>query len=234
MRLAPRILGPVDAAKSQSEWQAYRLFYSQFRAHFQATGAIAPSGAALARAITAPLAAAPGPRRVMEAGAGTGVFTRAILRQLTAGDELDIYEINPVFLPWLQRQREEAQVEARHIRCTIHNCDLRLAPPGAPYDFIISGLPLNNFPPQLVTEILALMENRLRPGGVLSFFEYLYIRQLKSVLVHDASERARIEAVGAVVAAFLARHPHHAAVVRWNLPPAVARHVTNLPATARD
>jgi phosphatidylethanolamine/phosphatidyl-N-methylethanolamine N-methyltransferase len=216
----------VGGVRNWSEWQAYRLFYAEFRRHFVTTGAIAPSGAALARAITAPLAAAPGPRRVLEAGAGTGVFTREILRHLEAGDTLDIYEINPVFLPWLERRKEQARIEARGIHCTVHACDLGLAPAEPRYDFIISGLPLNNFAPQRVGEILELLESRLRPGGVLSYFEYLYIRDLKRALVHDRAERARIEAVTAVVEGFLARHRHQAETVVWNLPPAVAHHVS--------
>ncbi|HET9784113.1 MAG TPA: hypothetical protein VFP94_04030, partial [Terriglobales bacterium] len=78
------------AAAAPSAWASYRLFYEQFRHHFQATGAIAPSGAFLARAMTAPIARAchsvRSRLRVLEVGPGTGVFTRAILQQLRPGD----------------------------------------------------------------------------------------------------------------------------------------------------
>jgi phosphatidylethanolamine/phosphatidyl-N-methylethanolamine N-methyltransferase len=217
----------TEKPDTRHEWQAWRLFYSQFRSQFLTTGAIAPSGAALARAMAAPLAAATPPRRVLEAGAGTGVFTGEILRHLERGDELDVYEINPVFIPWLERRREQAQAEARGIRCTIHNRDLRLAPAAGGYDFIISGLPLNNFSPALVAGILATFESCLRPSGVLSYFEYACIREIKRALVHDATERTRLDAVATVTRAFLARHPNQAEAVFWNLPPAIARHVTN-------
>jgi len=213
-------------ARTASAWQGYRLFYSQFRQHFHTTGAIAPSGAALARAITAPLALAPaGGLRVLEVGAGTGVFTRAILRHLGTGDALDVYEINPAFQPFLEACRAEAQVEQRGIACRLHFATIAELAASAEFDFIVSGLPLNNFAPEQVQSLLALFLSHLRPGGVLSYFEYLYIRDLKCALIHDASERTRLRAVGGVVAEFLRQNPHQQTRVPWNLPPAVAHHV---------
>ncbi len=210
--------------RAASAWRGYRLFYTQFREHFHTTGAIAPSGAALARAITTPLALAPaGGLRVLEVGAGTGVFTRAILDQLGAGDGLEVYEINPAFRPFLEACRAEA--EGRGIGCGLHFASIAELPAGAEFDFIVSGLPLNNFAPEQVEAWLGLLLGHLRPGGVLSYFEYLYIRDLKCAWIRDAGERARLRAVGEVVEAFLRQNPHQETRVGWNLPPAVAHHV---------
>lgn len=210
-----------------SVWNTYRLFYGQFRTHFLATGAIAPSGGALAAEMTAPLAKARGrrPLRVLEVGAGTGVFTRAILRHLGAGDSLDVCEINPAFQPVLEARLEQARVEERGIVCNIHFGDICAWEPRPDFDFIISGLPLNNFSPDLVARILSLLGGMLLPGGVLSYFEYLYVRTVKAAFVRNETERARLRAVGSVVEHFLHSHTSRAVPVALNFPPAMARHV---------
>ncbi|MGH9466958.1 MAG: class I SAM-dependent methyltransferase [Terriglobales bacterium] len=209
-----------------SAWNTYRLFYGQFREHFHATGAIAPSGGALASEITSPLAATPRrPLRVLEVGPGTGVFTRAILRQLRAGDEFAICEVNRAFQPLLEARLEQARVEQRGINCQLYFADICTFPARPEYDFIISGLPLNNFSPELVKRILGLFAAMLLPGGVLSYFEYLYIRELKSALVRNPAERARLHSIAAVVNEFLLQHTSRAVPVALNFPPAMARHI---------
>src|SRR5262249_17118157 len=80
-----------------------RLFLKGARADFHQTGAIAPSSRFLARAMTSNISAANGPMRVLEAGAGTGALTVAILGALAPGSRLDIYEVNPIFAAHLER-----------------------------------------------------------------------------------------------------------------------------------
>ncbi|MGH9414653.1 MAG: class I SAM-dependent methyltransferase [Terriglobales bacterium] len=210
-----------------SAWNTYRLFYGQFRTHFQATGAIAPSGGALAAEMTAPLAKISGQRRlrVLEVGAGTGVFTRAILGHLGAGDSLDVCEINRAFQPVLEARLEQGKVEERGIACNVHFGDICAWAPRPQFDFIISGLPLNNFSPDLVERILTLLGALLLPGGVLSYFEYMYVRRIKSAFVRSTAERTRLRDVGSVVDRFLYAHVSRAVPVTLNFPPAVARHV---------
>ena len=58
---------------------------------------------------------------------------------------------------------------------------LETLPADASYDLIVSGLPLNNFSVPAVEEILASYRRLLRPGGTLSFFEYIAIRRARSV-----------------------------------------------------
>ncbi|AJE47214.1 class I SAM-dependent methyltransferase [Celeribacter indicus] len=57
--------------------------------------AIAPSSSGAARLITAGLEAVRGP--IVEIGAGTGAFTRAILARGIAPERLTIFELNPRF-----------------------------------------------------------------------------------------------------------------------------------------
>ena len=55
-------------------------------------------------------------------------------------------------------------------------------PADEPYDLIISGLPLNNFSVADVERILEVMHRLLRPGGTLSFFEYIAIRPARALV----------------------------------------------------
>ncbi|HEY8054933.1 MAG TPA: hypothetical protein VIE13_03375 [Terriglobales bacterium] len=218
-----------ELARRYSAWQRYRLFFSQFREHFHTTGAIAPSGGVLAEAITRPIAEAAArtrPLRITEVGAGTGVFTRAILHKLRTGDQFDIYEINPAFAPVLESCITASGARERGVTCQLHIADICTAAPQPDRDCIVCGLPFNNFEPALVERTLGQLVASLRPGGVLSYFEYLYIRQIKLALIRDRAERERLRAVGAVVTRLLAHHPHRAVPVVRNLPPALARHIS--------
>lgn len=216
------------STRTASAWDGFRTFFGEFRRHFHTTGAIAPSGAQLARAITAPLGLAPsGGLRILEVGAGTGVFTTAILQHLGRGDALEIFEINPAFRPFLQARLEVSGALQRGVACRLHIASITELAAGEKFDFMVSGLPLNNFTAAEVEALLALFMAHLRPGGVLSYFEYLFIRDMKLALIQNAAEQARLRAVGAVVTEFLGRYPHQEARVAWNLPPAVAHHVCN-------
>ncbi|HEY84099.1 MAG TPA: methyltransferase domain-containing protein, partial [Chloroflexi bacterium] len=148
---------------------SFLLFLKQFREDFFHIGAALPSSSALGRAGAAYLAKKEGPVRVLEAGAGTGSFTRQIIHLLEPGDIFDVVEINPNLIAHLrQRLENEAGFQPREgVTVNLINDDVRRAATGE-YDYIIFSLPLTNFPPSLVQEILELMMARLKPGGVFS------------------------------------------------------------------
>jgi phospholipid N-methyltransferase len=92
------------------------------------------------------------------------------------------------------------------------------------YDFIVSGLPINNFPVAQVREVFRTYKRLLKPGGTLSFFEYVLIRQLKSPFV-NRRERRRLYGVGRVVERYLRDFQIRRQQVWFNFPPAYARHL---------
>ena len=92
------------------------------------------------------------------------------------------------------------------------------------YDFIISGLPLNIFPVHLVREIYRVFKRVLKPGGTLSYFEYILVRELKSPFV-SRRERRRLLSVGRVVGKYIGTYQIRQQRVFINVPPAVARHL---------
>ena len=205
-------------------WSELLVFTREFRRHFHTTGALLPSSRALARRMGAPLARHPGPKRILEVGPGTGVFTAEIVRHLLPDDRLDVIEANSTFVGML-RERFDGEAAFRRVRS-----QCRLIEGYAPdaidrpsYDYIISGLPMNNFEPQLVERILGAFITALVPGGMLSYFEYLYIREVKSVVAPRA-ERQRVRAVAEVTGSFIKRYQTATDQVFVNVPPAIARH----------
>ena len=202
----------------------FRLFYSEFRRNFITTGAIAPSSPLLAKAMIFPLKQRLNkPIRVLEVGAGTGVVTHRIMKELRTGDSLDIYELNPHFFLALRENLPILEYTNQGIKCRLHNEDVRLLPDNSLFDYIISGLPLNNFEPQTVEEFLEVFLDHLSPGGVLAYFEYIGTRQFHSK-ISKGSERERLVRVGIAIKSFIEKYQYDSNQVWWNLPPAKARY----------
>jgi phosphatidylethanolamine/phosphatidyl-N-methylethanolamine N-methyltransferase len=206
-------------------WAECKQFYRQFREQYHTTGSILPSSRALARAMTRPMRTAKPPRRILEVGAGTGAVTAEIVRQLRRGDQFDIVEINADFVAYLgQRFSEELDFRRRRGQSRIMHCPLQEVPDEHRYDFIISGLPLNNFSLDLVEDIYRSYERLLKPDGTLTCFEYVWIRVMKMPFV-SVSERTRLLLLTQYLQAKIRRYQIGEEIVYLNVPPAVARHL---------
>lgn len=201
------------------------VFIEECRRNFAQTGALAPSSRALAHAMTAYVAPGDAPRRILEVGPGTGVFTEEIVRRMGPFDHLDVYEVNPAFAEHMEeRFARDPHFEIAKGRLSLQRRDVLELPRDALYDVILSSLPLNNFEPAKVRAFLDTFMAHLIPGGVLSYFEYVFIRAVKRVL-SPAPERERLRLVGEVTGEFVRRFQVRSDPVLLNLPPAVARHL---------
>jgi phospholipid N-methyltransferase len=202
-----------------------QLFWRQFRENFRATGAVLPSGRRLAAALARHVGQGSGPQRVLEVGPGTGAVTAQIVRRLRPDDVFDLVELNAAFVDRLrQRFAEEPAFQAVAARSRVLHQRVETLTGGEPYDLIVSGLPLNNFAVAEVEQILCTLRSLLRPGGTLSFFEYIAIRSVKS-LVSTRAERARLCGIGRLLAAERARQGATRDWVWPNVPPAWVHHV---------
>jgi len=94
----------------------------------------------------------------------------------------------------------------------------------AHFDVVISGLPLNNFSSDDVRTILRAYAKLLKPGGVLSFFQYILIRPAKMV-VSTGSERDRLKDVGEAIDRVLGEGEIAREWVWVNVPPAWVHHI---------
>lgn len=227
----------------------YRLFWQQFRAAYHTTGAVLPSGPNLCAALSnfvrtdpnsageaASAAVANGltleksrPRRILEVGPGTGVVTTHIARNMRPDDHLTIVELNDQFAEHLQTQLEAAEVfQAVRGRVELVHDSVENISEDLPFDLIISGLPLNNFSVELVSQLLAKMQKLLAPEGVLSFFEYIAIRRMKAV-VSSRADRERLRGIETILGSLLQNFEIRRDMVLLNVPPAWVHHLQMKP-----
>jgi phospholipid N-methyltransferase len=97
------------------------------------------------------------------------------------------------------------------------------------YDYIISGLPLNNFTGSDIRSIFRTFTRLLKPGGALTYFEYPLVRHLKVPFVSRA-ERRRLFRVGRLVGHYIRRHQVRRERIFLNVPPAIVRTLQLKPA----
>lgn len=199
--------------------------WRQFRQRFETTGAVAPSSRFLARAMTGPMARRERPGRILEIGPGTGAVTQRIVRLLRPEDQLDLVELNDAFAALLQeRFTTDPIYQAAADRSQVHVCPIQDFDATEPYDIIISGLPLNNFPADLVQSIFETYFQLLAPGGTLSYFEYMYVRPLRK-LVANQSEKVRLTELDRIAGSYLSKHRFDRSWVFVNIPPAWVQHL---------
>jgi phospholipid N-methyltransferase len=210
-----------------SDWGSY---LRESKRNFHDTGSLMPSSRFLAQAMVSELRKKQGPSRILEVGPGTGPVTRYILRSLTPEDRLDLAELNGRFFETLREKFQSVSDFARHKdQVQLMHTAVEQVPGEGVYDYIISGLPLANFAPDHVREIFRVFRRLLKPGGTVSYFEYLFIRNLKAPFVGRVEKR-RLRRVGMVVSRYIRDFQIRNDKVFINLPPAVVRHMHLKPA----
>lgn len=141
-------------------------FIRAWRANPARVGAIMPSGETLAELMTREIGPGDGP--VIELGAGTGVFTRALLARGVPEEQLVLIDAGEEFARLLQARFPAARVstvDATRIG------QAALLPPGTA-GAIVSGLPLLNMSTRQVMAIVSGAVRYLRPDGAIYQFTY--------------------------------------------------------------
>src|SRR5207237_6240043 len=108
-------------------------------------------------------------------------------------------------------------------RCKMLHCRREEHEAEQRYDRIVSGLPLNNFATDEVRQILDVFRRLAKPGGILSFFEYVAVRRAKR-LVSGRSERQRLSEISSLIGGLADREIRRDCVL-WNVTPAWVPHI---------
>lgn len=108
---------------------------------------------------------------IVELGAGNGCITREIIKRLKPETTLISFELNPTFCEkFLQFSQPNVHIvndSAEKIGEYLEKYGFEKA------DYIISALPLTNFPMQLKEAILDESVRTLKKGGIFMQFQYL-------------------------------------------------------------
>ncbi|MCK6488750.1 MAG: phospholipid methyltransferase [Planctomycetes bacterium] len=145
-------------------------FFGQMASRWRETGAIAPSGPVLAKAMVRTVGpVAPG-QIIVELGPGTGSFTKELIRRYPANRVVAI-EFNPIFVNNLRRDMPAALVIegcASQLPRLLHQAGIDCRQVGA----VVSGLPLLVLPEELSAGILHAVAEILPHGRPFVQFTY--------------------------------------------------------------
>lgn len=225
MAATPNQAESVDLAKPL---RYAGFFVTEAIRTFRATGSVIPSSPALSQRLTRYVDERDDPSApisILEAGSGTGPVSRAIAAHMRDGDTLDMVEPHGPFVEYarglMKTDPDLANVADRAI---LHQALVTDLGTDRRFDVIVSGLPFANFTAEEVREIMEYYFTVLRPGGHLSFFGYLYTKQVKSVIAkrEDYLRQARSSWV---VDEYVNRYGVDTERVMPNFPPAWVHHL---------
>ena len=203
----------------------YKVFLREFRDTFYTTGSVIPSSPALARALASQLGPCPQPRRILEAGPGTGAVTAYIVEKLGPEDTLDIVEFNERFAQLLeQRFQQDPKWQRVAHQVRVLNMPVQEIEGTGIYDRIVSGVPHSNFPCDLVEEIFFHYHRVAAPQSILSFFEYVAVRKVKA-LWSSREERLRLAGIDRIFSREFSAWEKSKQCILPNLSPAWVHHL---------
>src|SRR5215218_2185387 len=130
-------------------------------------GAVLPTSRRTVRA-TLDMAPVEQARCVVELGAGTGPYTRELVRRLGPESRLLAFELDPALAGRLAAEVTDPRVEV----ITDSAANLRAHLDGERPEVIVSGLPFTSLPGPVRQEILDAARDALADGGVLLVLQY--------------------------------------------------------------
>ena len=153
------------------------MFFKEALKTIKTTGAVASSSKHLVKRMIAPIDF-DNAKIIIEFGAGLGVFTKALLKNMNSDAKLVSYEINDNFYEKLTEIKDDKLVlikkSVTELKQYVKENNIEKV------DYIVSGLPLAIFKKDLVDEILTMSHDLLRKGG--KYIQFQYSTTSKSVL----------------------------------------------------
>ncbi len=187
---------------------------------------LATSTSMVTRALTRPWRRTPGPRRLLEVGPRTGKLTHSILRQLRPGDELTLVEKNTNSVEELHvRFQSDPEWQPYYQRTKIIHAPLQNVGAMAPFDFIISHVPLYCVPPVVIEQIFATFERLLKSNGILSYLDIPGLPEIQSFWA-SATTSLQLEFSKLLLQRKRRRYQLEEDWVYLNFPPVIVRHLS--------
>lgn len=204
-------------------------FLKEFGQNREAVGSMIPSTPKLGKALCKFISRDGRKKSVLEVGPGTGTITEQLIACLRPGDRLVLVEINDQFCKLLRESADRKWKDSLEgIDLEIHCCTMEELDDAEKFDYLVSSLPLNNFSYELVKEILKAYQHLLKPGGKLSYFEYLYARKVREFVGKMKKDQERVMTCH-MLEDFIHNFQLEFDEVIMNFPPAVARHFSFQP-----
>lgn len=195
-----------------------RYFLSAYFRSPSGVGSLLPSFGFLADAMTRYVDASTSPKKILEIGAGTGVFTEKIIEKMSDGDFLDVIEIDPELCKILEEKFSNYD-NVRILCLSVLDWE-----PDYEYDFVVSALPHNVFEPELVDEVLKKYKKLIKNNGLMSYFELMFFARVKKVVLMGES-RKKFLRIHNAVENFRKQFQFDEYMVLVNPPPARAYHL---------
>jgi phosphatidylethanolamine/phosphatidyl-N-methylethanolamine N-methyltransferase len=176
---------PRPNGQLKSRW----TFFRQWLKDPMSVSSISPSSPHLAKRMLAQLPT--DARRVVELGAGTGVFTHALLEHGIRPDDLMVVELNPALVELLRQNFPEARVvhgDAREVSRLAGESGYLDA---GPADAVFSGLGMLSMSQQAQREVLEAAFKLTREGGSFIQFTYGHNNPVSPVVLADLGLHVR-------------------------------------------
>lgn len=176
-------------------------------------GAIAPSSKNLGTEISSYIRSGKKPLNIIEVGPGTGSMTDIIVKKLKPHDKFDVIEYNPQFVEVLKEKYKS--YPNVHVHC-ISIIDWK---PEYKYDYMVSCLPFNVFDAEFVKAIINHYEEIMKPGSMISYFEYMVFPKIKKAML-NGDKKENFEKLHDVLNDFRNKYEISKRRVYKNFPPA--------------
>lgn len=169
-------------------WTDFGGFVSAIFRNPSRVGAAAPSSGFLAKKITKNIKEPENriekekPLKILEVGAGTGVFTEEIVKKMGPNDILDVIEIDSGFCDILKNKF------GHNKNVSVYGVSILDFDPGYKYDFIVSGLPFNAFDFKFVSAVLEKYKSIIENNGMVSYFEYALVGAFRKLFLFGDSK----------------------------------------------
>ena len=170
------------------------LFLKQLFKKQNKIGAFLPSSTVLAKSMVKNINHDfKSPLRILEIGAGTGPITSELVKVLNSEDELILIEMNHDFCTHLTLQSIQWKKKGYCPKISIKEMNVFDYHDEKKFDFIICSLPLNNFSFEFVEKLMNLLSQLIATDGILSYYEYIWIRDLAPTIAPTSALRNRFK-----------------------------------------